>query len=60
MFLNTLTAGAKYPLEHWEILQFPMQMQLSEKREFFSQLFVPFMESKSNFKPFEKEDDDHS
>ena len=31
VFLNTLTADTKYPVEDWEILKFPMQIQLSEK-----------------------------
>ena len=35
-------------------------MQVSEKRESFSQFFVPCMGSTSNFKHFEKKDDGHS
>ena len=35
VFLNTLTAEAKYPIEDWENLPLPMQMQLSEKRKLF-------------------------
>ena len=31
VFLNTLTADGKYPIEHWENLPVPIQMQLSEK-----------------------------
>ena len=31
VFLNTLTADGKYPIEHWENLAVPIQMQLSEK-----------------------------
>ena len=35
----------------------PIQMQLSLKENFFSDSFVPFQESTSNFKYFEKKDD---
>ena len=54
VFLNTLTDHGKYPVEDWENLQFPMQIQLSEKWKTFSQLFIPFLGSTSNFKCFEK------
>ena len=37
-----------------------IQMQLSLKPTIFSDLFVPFLESTSNLKHFEKEDDGHS
>ena len=59
VFLNTLTAEAKYPIEHWENFQLLVQMQLSEKRETFSEFFVPFLESTSNFKHFKGKDDGH-
>ena len=35
-------------------------MQISEKRKSFSEFFVRFQESTSNFKHFEKKDDGHS
>ena len=54
MFLNTLSADGKYPIRDWENLPLAMQMQLSEKRKTFLQFFVPFMDSASNFKHFEK------
>ena len=60
MFFNLLTAEGKYPIEDWENLPLPIQMQLSEKRKTFSQYVVPFMDSASNFKQFEKKDDSHS
>ena len=53
-FLNTLTVDAKYPVDNWEILQFPMETQLSENRKTFSRLLFPFVESTSNFKYLEK------
>ena len=59
-FFKTLTADGKYPVEDWESLQLPLQMQLSEKHKTFSQFFVSFLESASNFKHFEEEYDGHS
>ena len=57
MFLNTLTAEGKCPIEDWENLPFPIQMQLSKKRKNFSQFFVHFMQFTSRFKHFGKKDD---
>ena len=57
VFLNTLIVDGTHPVEDFENLQLPIQMQLSEKRKTFSQLFVPFLESTSNFKHFEENDD---
>ena len=39
VFVNTEPADRKYPVVDWENLQVAIQMQLSEKRETFSQLF---------------------
>ena len=60
VFTNTLTAQGKYPVDDFENLQLPIQMQLSEKRKTFSEFFVPFLESTSNFKHFEGKDVRHS
>ena len=60
VFVKTLTAGDMYPVQGCENLQLPIQMQLSEKRKTFSEFFVPFLESTSNFKHFEKKDDSRS
>ena len=60
VFVNTLTADGKYPVQGCENLQLPIQMQLSEKRKTFSEFFVPFLESTSNFKYFQKTDDRHT
>ena len=57
MFIDTLTPDAKYPAQYCKNLQLPIQMQVSEKQKTFSQFFVPFLESLSNFKHFEKKDD---
>ena len=56
VFANTLTADGKYPVQDCENLQLPIQMQLSEKPKSFSEFFFPFLESRSNFKHFEKKD----
>ena len=60
VFLNTLTADGKYPVKDWQNLELPMQMILSEKRKNFAQFFVPFLDSTSNLKHFEKKDDGHT
>ena len=60
MFVNTLTADGKYPVQGCENLQLPIQMQLSEKRKTFSEFFVSFLESTWKFKHFEKKHDNHS
>ena len=56
VFVNTLPVDGKYPVQGCENLQLPIQMQLSEKRKTFSEFFVPFLESTSNFKHFEGKD----
>ena len=60
MFRNTLTSNDKYPVRDCVNLLSPIQMQLSLKPTIFSNFFVPFLESTSNFKHFEKKDDRHS
>ena len=60
VFVNTLTADGKYPVQECQNLQLPIEMQLSEKRKSFSKFFVPFLEFTSNFNHFEKKDDCHS
>ena len=60
VFRNTLTANDKYPVRDCVNLLSPIQMQLSLKPTIFSHFFVPFLESTSNFKHFEKKDDRHS
>ena len=54
VFLDTLTADAKYRVEDCGILPLPIQMQLSEKRKIFFHFFFPLLESTSNIKYFEK------
>ena len=60
VFVNTLTADGKYPVQVCENLQLSTQMQLSEKPKTFSEFFVLFLESTSNFKQFEAKDNRHS
>ena len=57
MFRNTPTGNYKYPVRDCENLSSPFQMQLPLKAKTFSDSFLPFAESKSNFKYFEKKYD---
>ena len=59
VFANTLIADWKYNVQDYENLPLPIQIEPSEKGKTFSQFFVPFLESKSNFKHFEGKDDRH-
>ena len=55
VFVNTVTADDKYPVRDAENLQFPIQIQLSQKRKtFFSVFFFPVLECSSYFKHFLK------
>ena len=60
VFVNTMTSDVNYPIQDCENLQLPIEMQLSKNRKTLSQFFVPFLESTSNFKHFERKDDHHS
>ena len=60
VFANRLTADGKYRVQDYENLQLPIQMQLSQKPKGFYELFAPILESRSNFKYFEKKDDCHN
>ena len=55
-----MTANYKYGVRDCEYSSSLIQMQLSLKLKIFSVFFVPFVESASNFKYFEKENDGHS
>ena len=59
VFRNKLTVNDKYPVQDCVNLSSPFQMQLCLKPTIFSDLFVPFLESTSNFRPFEKTDARH-
>ena len=56
MFVNTLTADGKYPVQYCENLWLRIQMQVSQKRKAFSQFSIPFLESTSNSTHFEIKD----
>ena len=60
VFVNILTADDMFPVQDCENLELPIQTELSQKRKTFSGCFVPYLESTSNFKHFEKKDDCHS
>ena len=60
VFVNIWIATDKYPVQDCENLQLPIQMQLPEKQKHFSQFVVPFQESISNLKHFERKNDCHS
>ena len=60
MFLNSLSAYGKYPLDDWENLPLPIQMEFSEKQKCFSEFFLRFLKSTSNFKFLEEKVDGHS
>ena len=55
-----LTADGMYPVQDCENLQLQIQMQLSQKRKSFTGFFIPFLESTSNFKHFERKDAFHN
>ena len=60
MFRNALSANEKYSVLDCVNLWSPIQMQLSLKPTIYSDFFVPFLESTSNYKDFEIEDDRQS
>ena len=60
VFLKTLRSDGKYPVLGSGNLQLRIEIQLSGKKEKLFDFFVPFLESTSNFKHFEKKDDRHS
>ena len=60
VFVNTLTDDEKFRVQDWENFPLLIQMQLSEKQKTFSQFFVPFLESTSNVRHFDRKDDRHS
>ena len=60
MFRNTLTANDNYNVQDFWNLSFRIEMELYLKQTIFADLFVSFLETTSNFKNFEKNDDLHS
>ena len=61
VFLDTLTADAKYRVEDCGILLLPIQMQLSEKRKiFFHFFFFHYWNLHQILNILKKKDNDHS
>ena len=52
--VNALTVGDKYSLLNGDILKPPIQMQLSQKENFFSQFLSAFLKSRSNLEHFQE------
>ena len=53
-FLNTLTADDKYSLISRDMRMQTIQMNLSQKQNYFSEFFSAFFESALNFEHFQK------
>ena len=60
LLVNTLATDEKYPVLNRDNLTIPIQMQLSQKKKIFSQLFAAFSKSTLNFKYFERKYDPQS
>ena len=60
LFRDTLPANVKFPFRDSENLFSHFQLQLSLKVKTFLHFLLPFLESISHSKPFEKKDDPHS
>ena len=56
---NTMAANNQYPVRDCENISSLIQMQSVLKPKTFSDSSLSFLESTSNFKHFEKEDDRH-
>ena len=54
LFANTSTADYKYPVPDCENMPFPIRVRLFKKQKTFSEFFIPFMQSPSNFEYFQK------
>ena len=60
LFVNTLTADDKYYCFKRENFQQEFQMHLSQKAKNLVSIFIPFLESTSNFQHFGKKCETHS
>ena len=54
-----MTVNYAYSRSNTDILLLPVRIQLSEKLETFSGLFIAFLESALNFEHFEKKNETH-
>ena len=57
--VNTLATDEKYHVVNKENLTSRIQMQFSQKKKTFSQVFPLFLKSRLNFKPFQSKNDRH-
>ena len=60
LFVNTLTVNEKHCLLNRDNLTQPIQIQLSEKQETFSEFSFAFLKSMLNYKHLPKRDDPRS
>ena len=60
MFVNASAARDKYSLRNINNSTQPIQRELSQKQETFSELFFTFFKSTLNFKNFPIKEDTHS
>ena len=60
LFVNTMSALDKCSFPNSHNLMQPIHMQLSQKLNTFSRLFLVFSNSRLNFQHFQKKDDAHS
>ena len=60
LFVNTLAVNDKHYLLNRDNLTQPIQIQLPEKEENFSQFFFAFLKSILNYKHLQKKDDPRS
>ena len=57
LVVDSFTANGKYSLFNRDNLWQAIEMQLSQKEKTFSQYFSPVLNSRLNFKHFQKKDD---
>ena len=60
LFVNTLTDDDKYSLLYRDILKQPIQIQLSQKQNTFSEFLSAFLKCTLHFEHFQKKDDPRS
>ena len=59
LVVNIYAADDKYPVVNRESLAVPIEIQLLQKQETFSDLLSEFLKSTLNFQYFEKNNDSH-
>ena len=59
LLVNTLATDEKYPVVNRDNLTIPIQMQLSQKQNTFSELPPAFLKLNLNYEYFEKKYDKH-